>query len=76
MGKRRFTNKELSLLDTMFREVVKVKDPILFIDLLAFSSYTAGSFGNKVPVDQTRKCFMLWLNKYTEELDGNNPNNS
>jgi len=63
MGKRRFTNAELETLDTVYRDIVKVKDPIMFIDLLCTSSYFAGQFGNKVPVEQTRACFKLWLAK-------------
>lgn len=62
--------KEIKELGDLWASIYSIKDPIEFIDLLCANSYFAGSFGNKIPVDQTRTVFRLWLErKYAPQAE-------
>lgn len=37
-------------LDWYYRKMVQTKDPVQFIDLLAFNNYIAGQIDNNIPV--------------------------
>lgn len=51
----------------VYKEIVKEKEPDLFIDLLCANHYFAGQFGNKIPVAEARVAFELWLNNHINQ---------
>lgn len=64
--KWRFKKSELEQVPEPYKEIVKIVDPIQFIDLLCASHYFAGEFHNKIPVEQARLVFTLWLEKHDQ----------
>lgn len=62
-------NKSLEeMLPPVFKEILKEKDPDQFIDLLCAQNYFAGNFNNKIPVDNNRIVFELWLEQEKQAL--------
>lgn len=43
------------------RQIIQIKEPGMFIDFLGSNSFFAGSMGGKIPVEQTRTIFRIWL---------------
>jgi hypothetical protein len=55
--------KEIKALDEVWRIIYSLKDPMEFIDMLAFNSYLAGGRDRQIPVSETRTVFLTWLRK-------------
>jgi len=56
--------KEIKELGEPWTSIYSIKDPIMFIDMLAANSYFAGGLGNKMPVEITRTLFSFWLARH------------
>lgn len=55
--------KEIKELDQVWQSIYSLKDPLEFIDMLAFNSYLAGQYERQIPVGETRTVFLTWLRK-------------
>lgn len=55
--------KEIKELGELWASIYGITDPMQFIDMLGVNLYVAGQFGNKIPVEQTRTVFILWLER-------------